>query len=255
VARKDYASILITGASSGIGRALALNYASPGVRLVLSGRDEGRLQAAADECRSLGAEVTMHIIDVRDKEAMNAWMTEADDVLPLDLIIANAGVSTNTIGGGGGDDAARLIAAINIDGTLNTVAPLVDRMTERRQGQIAIMSSMAAFHGMPGAPAYGASKAWCKSYGEGLRGRLRRHNVGVSVICPGFVESRITAGNRFPMPLFMKAPKAARIIRRGLAKNRSRIAFPLTLYVLAWLLSILPPGWTDPLFAKMPDKE
>lgn len=253
MATKDYASILITGASSGIGRALALIYAGPGVRLVLSGRDESRLQSAADECRSLGAEVAMRLIDVCDKEAMNAWMTEADDILPLDLVIANAGVSTNTIGGSG--DAARLITAINIDGTMNTVAPLLDRMSERRQGQIAIMSSMAAFHGMPGAPAYGASKAWSKSYGEGLRGRLAPHNVGVSVICPGFVESRITAGNRFPMPLFMKAPKAARIIRRGLAKNRARIAFPLTLYILAWLLGALPPSWTDPLFAKMPHKE
>ncbi len=79
--------------------------------------------------------------------------------------------------------------------------------------------------------------------------------MGASVICPGFVESRITAGNRFPMPLFMKAPKAARFMRRGLAKNRSRIAFPLSLYFLAWLLGSLPPGWTDGVFAKMPDKE
>lgn len=252
MATKVYTSILITGASSGIGRALALIYAAPGVRLVLSGRNEIRLRTAAEECRSLGAEVAMRVIDVRDGPAMNAWMTEADDARPLDLIIANAGVSTNTSGGG---DAAQLIAEININGTMNTVAPLLDRLTKRRQGQIAIMSSMAAFHGMPGAPAYAASKAWCKSYGEGLRGRLRRHNVGVSVICPGFVESRITAGNHFPMPLFMKAPKAARIIRRGLSRNRARIAFPLTLYFFAWLLGALPPGWTERLFAKMPDKE
>ncbi len=253
MATKDYASILITGASSGIGRALALNYAAPGVRLVLSGRNESRLKSAAEECRNLGAEVATRVIDVRDGPAMRAWMTEADDARPLDLIIANAGVSTNTSGGEG--DAARLIAEININGTMNTVAPILGRLTMRRQGQIAIMSSMAAFRGMPGAPAYGASKAWCKSYGEGLRGRLRRHNVGVSVICPGFVESRITAGNRFAMPLFMKAAKAARIIRRGLAKNRPRIAFPLRLYFLVWLLAALPPGWTDRLFAKMPDKE
>ncbi len=79
--------------------------------------------------------------------------------------------------------------------------------------------------------------------------------MGVSVICPGFVESRITAGNRFPMPLFMKAPKAGRIIRCGLAKNRPRIAFPLSLNFMAWLLGSLPPGWTDGVFAKTPDKE
>ncbi len=158
MATKDYASILITGASSGIGRALALNYAAPGVRLVLSGRNESRLSAAAEECRNLGAEVAMRVIDVRDGPAMRAWMSEADDDRPLDLIIANAGVSTNTSGGEG--DAAGLIAEININGTMHTVAPLLDRLTERRQGQIAIMSSMAAFHGMPGAPAYAARKAW-----------------------------------------------------------------------------------------------
>jgi short-subunit dehydrogenase len=252
VATYEYASILITGASSGIGRALALDYAAPGVRLVVSGRDESRLRTTAEECRKRGADVAMKVIDVRDAEAMSTWMTEADDTRPLELIIANAGVSSNTSGDG---DTTRLIAEININGTMNTVAPLLDRLTKRRQGQIAIMSSMAAFHGMPGAPAYAASKAWCKSYGEGLRGRLRRHNVGVSVICPGFVESRITAGNRFPMPLFMEASKAARIIRRGLSKNLPRIAFPLTLYFLAWLLGSLPPGWTERLFAKMPDKE
>jgi len=252
VGNTDYASVLITGASSGLGRALALIYAAPGVNLVLSGRDAGRLAAVAGACRDRGAEVSDTVIDVRDGKAMSAWMTEADDARALELIIANAGVSSNTSGGG---DTDRQITETNIDGTLNSVAPIAGRMTARRQGQIAIVSSMAAFHGMPGAPAYAASKAWCKSYGEGLRGRLGRHNVGVSVICPGFVESRITAGNRFPMPMIMKADKAAAIIKRGLAKNRPRIAFPLTIYFIAWLLGSLPPGWTDRLFAKMPEKE
>jgi len=179
-------------------------------------------------------------------------MTEADDTRPLELIIANAGISSNISGDG---DTARQITETNIDGTLNTVTPIADRMSARRQGQIAIVSSMAAFHGIPGAPAYAASKAWCKSYGEGLRGRLGRHNVGVSVICPGFVESRITAYNRFSMPMIMKANKAAVIIKRGLAKNQPRIAFPLTIYFFTWLLDCLPPGWTGRLFAKMPEKE
>ena len=250
--KKDYSSILITGASSGLGRALALGYAAPGVRLVLSGRDAERLGRVAAECRSLGAEVADAVIDVRDAGAMTAWMTAADDTRSLDLIIANAGVSANTSDAG---DTARRIAETNIDGTLNTAAPLLERLCARRHGQIAIVSSLAAFHGMPSTPTYGASKAWCKSYGEALRGRLDRHNIGVSVICPGFVESRITAANRFPMPMIMTAEKAAAIIKRGLAKNRPRIAFPLPIYFMAWFLGCLPPGWTGRLFANLPDKE
>lgn len=253
--KKEYSSILITGASSGIGRALALIYAAPGVRLALSGRDRARLGAVAQECRNLGAAVDEAVIDVRDEAAMTAWLSEIDDARALDLVIANAGVSSDTSGGGDAAETGRLIFEINIRGVQNTITPLLERFLDRKKGQFAIMSSMAAFHGMPSAPAYCASKAWGKSYGEAMRGRLGRHGIGVSVICPGFVASRITEKNEFPMPMFMQADKAARIIERGLARNRPRIAFPLPIYFMVWLLDALPPGWTDRLFKKMPDKE
>jgi short-subunit dehydrogenase len=128
-------------------------------------------------------------------------------------------------------------------------------MRKRGRGHIAITSSIAGFRGMPGAPAYSASKAAVKAYGEALRGWLAADGVRVSVICPGYVESRMTAGNAFPMPFLMSAERAARIIKRGIEHNRARIVFPWPTATAAWLLGFLPPAWTDPLLTRLPKKE
>ncbi len=252
------ASILITGASSGIGAALALEFAGPGVALALTGRDEARLAAVAGACRKAGAEPRIEVLDVREREPLAAWIAEVDRAAPLELVIANAGVSAGTGGteGDAGESVAqtRRIIATNLDGVFNTVLPAVARMRPRGRGQVAIMSSMAAFRGFPGAPAYCASKAAVRVWGEALRGELHDAGIGVSVICPGYVRSGITAVNDFPMPLLMDAERAARIIRRGLARNRPRIAFPGPIYAAVWLLSALPPRLTDPLLRRLPKK-
>ncbi|MBF0374526.1 MAG: SDR family NAD(P)-dependent oxidoreductase [Alphaproteobacteria bacterium] len=243
-------SVLITGASSGIGLALAESYAAPGVALWLGGRDAARLDAVVSSCRARGAAAEGRLVDVTDREAMAAWIVACDEAAPLDLVIANAGISS----GAAGEAALRAVFACNVDGVVNTVLPALERMRPRRAGQLALMSSLAGFRGMPGAPAYAASKAAVRSWGEGLRGALMGDGIAVSVICPGFVESRITAANRFPMPFLMDAPKAAALIRRGLERDRGRIAFPFLPYAMAWLLGALPPGWTDRLLARMPRK-
>lgn len=251
---KTFSSVLLTGASSGIGAALALRLAGPGVSLAVNGRDRQRLDEIAATCRGRGATVDARILDVTDAAGMAAWIAEAEAARPLDLVIANAGISAGT--GGNGETAARTraIFGANVGGVLNTVLPAIDGMRHRRHGQIAIVSSLAAFRGLPGAPAYCASKAAVKAWGEGLRGWLAADGVGVSVICPGFVESRITARNAFPMPLLMTAERTADIILRGLAANRARIAFPLPLYMAAWLLATLPPALVDGLAARLPRK-
>ncbi len=250
---KSPKSILITGASGGLGAALAAAYAGPGVALALTGRDHGRLDATALRCRGLGAEVATATIDVTDAAALADWLSTVDDRAPLDLVIANAGISGGT-GGGEGERQARRIFAVNVDGVLNTVLPAIPRMRARRHGQIALMSSLAAFRGVPGAPAYCASKAAIKTWGEALRGTLRREGIGVSVICPGFVRTAMTAVNPFPMPLLMDAAPAAAIIKRRLARGHGRIAFPWPMYALVWLLGALPPVATDPLFSRLPEK-
>lgn len=247
-------SILITGASSGIGAALARLYAGQGVTLFLSGRDAARLAEEAARCTARGAVVHTRIIDTTAREPMAAWLGEADATASLDLVIANAGVSGGTRDSIEGEAQVRHIFAANIEGVLNTVLPVVPRMVARRRGQIALVSSLAAFRGFPGAPAYAATKAAVRVWGEGLRGDLKAYGVGVSVICPGFVVSRMTATNQYRMPFLMSAEKAAAIIARGLARNRGRIAFPWPTYSLAWLLGTVPPGWFDPLLTRLPRK-
>lgn len=248
-------SILVTGASNGIGAALALAYARPGVLLALTGRDPIRLAGTANLCRARGAEVHTAIVDAADREAMLAFVAARDAARPLDLVIANAGISLGSTGLADMESRARQIFRVNIDGVLNTVHPAVERMLARGRGQVALMSSLAGFRGMPGGPAYAASKAMVRSYGEGLRGQLARHGVEVAVICPGFVRSGMTARNRFPMPLLMDADRAAGIIVRGLERNRGRIAFPWPMYFGAWLFNALPDWLADRLTRRLPAKE
>lgn len=260
--------ILITGASSGIGAALACAYAAEGISLFLGGRDRQRLETVADQCRERGADVFVRCLDVTDREGMAGWIAEAGAEASLDLVIANAGISGGT-GAAEGTGAAkayedpgqvRKIMAVNIDGVLNTVFPTLDQILGRPvpdngvRGQIAVMSSLAGFRGLPGAPAYGASKAAVRSWGEGLRGNLARHGIKVSVICPGFVVSPMTAANPYPMPFLMATDRAAEIIKKGLARDRARITFPWPLAALVWLMAALPPSWLDSVVRRLPEK-
>lgn len=240
-------SILITGASGGIGAALARDYASKGIHLALGGRDRARLDEVTRACRALGAKVSIQDVDVTDPAAMNGWIGEADAARPLDLVVANAGISTPWDLREGLREQLREVLAVNLDGVIHTVQPALDVMRPRRHGQIALMSSIAGFHGMPRSPAYSVSKCAVKAYGEALRGLYWREGIRVSVICPGFVQTRMTAKNAFPMPFLMTPERAARIIRRGLARDRPRIVFPWQMLVIMRLLGLLPERLADRL--------
>jgi short-subunit dehydrogenase len=242
---KSFASIVITGASSGIGEALALDYAQPGIALALSGRDAGRLKAIAEACRAKGAVVDEAAIDVTDRSALAAWLGRFDDSHPVDLLIANAGISIDKDNSSLDDfSRVRQTMAVNVDGVFNTVEPLIGRMMERGRGQIAVMASLASFIGLPYSASYNASKAAVRVWGESIRYVLKKHGIGVSVICPGFVASRMTANAPFPMPFLMTAAQASAIIRRGLASNKPRIAFPIGTKAAVWFGATLPGRWT-----------
>jgi NADP-dependent 3-hydroxy acid dehydrogenase YdfG len=232
-------NILITGATSGIGRALAQAYARPGHHLLLGGRDAARLATVAAEVRAAGATCDLQTIDVREQDDMAAWIAAVDDRTPLDLVIANAGISAGTRKK---DTAANWsdadIFATNVDGVVHTVAPALARMEVRKQGQIAIMSSLAGFRAFRDAPAYCASKAAIRFYGAGLRRHYARHNIGVSVVCSGFVRSPMTDANDFRMPFLVEAEDAARLIHRRLARNPAMIAFPLPMYLAVRMLAL-----------------
>ncbi len=255
-------SILITGASSGIGAALALAYAEPGVTLFLGGRDKDRLNAVADQCKAKGADAHPSTVDVMDKISMSSWIGYAQNQTPLDLVIANAGISAGTGGGGEPEEQARAIFMTNVDGVLNTVYPALDIFKRRKapeeknkfKGQIAIISSLAAFRGFPGAPAYCASKAAVKSLGESWRGLFMKEKIAVNVVCPGYIKTPMTDANGFYMPMMMDAGKAAQIIKRGLEKNKPRIAFPFLMYCIVWLLMALPPRLFDKMLSDLPEK-
>ncbi|TAJ89320.1 SDR family oxidoreductase [Reyranella sp.] len=242
---KSFTGIVITGASSGIGEAIALDYARPGAALALTGRDAQRLDAVASACRAKGATVFAETIDVTERERFAAWLKAFDDTHPVDLILANAGISVDKDNSSIDDFAIiRRTFDVNVNGVLNTVEPLLDRMIARGSGQIAVVSSLAAFIGLPYSASYNASKAAVRVWGESLRYVLKKHGIGVSVICPGFVVSRMTAGAPFPMPFLMSSARASSIIRRGLANNRARIAFPIGTKAAVWLGAVLPGGWT-----------
>ncbi len=250
---KKHANILITGASSGIGEALAQYYAAHGAeKLFLSGRNTERLAQVAERCQRAGAKVYTRQIDVTDREAMQNWLNECQKIADLNLVFANAGVST-------GEETPENIYntfSTNIMGVLNTITPVIERYKQRADNDkiIAITASIAGYHGLCACPSYSATKACVKAYGEALRGALQSYGIQVNVICPGFVKSRITDKNTCPMPFFMSAEKAAEIIASRIDKNIGLIAFPWPMRFATWLLSILPNRLSDFIYAKLPHK-
>ncbi len=243
--------ILITGASSGIGAALARRLAEPGRHLFLLARDRERLAATVRACEERGATASALICDVRDKSAMAEAVCTADDAASLALVIANAGVG---VVGGRSEELDRIaedIFAVNVAGVFHTIHPVLPRMLARGQGQICLIASIAGLYGLAPALAYSASKAAVIAYGQGLRGRYAARGVRISVACPGFVRTPMTADNRFPMPFLMDADEAARRILRGLARDKPVIGFPRALYAAAHLVSCLPAALADRLMRSL----
>jgi short-subunit dehydrogenase len=245
--------VLITGASSGIGAALSKAYAAPGVSLIMLGRNAERLKTVAEWCKEQGATTKEIIVDVCNADAMRKCILENDRIHPLDLIIANAGVGLQ--GRPETSDSTQEIFSTNLGGVLNTVLPAIEVMKKRQSGQIALVSSLASFKGYGNRSAYCGSKAAVRVYGEGLRESLKPYNIKVSVICPGFVETPLTAHNNFKMPFLLSAEQAALRIRQGLEKNQGRIVFPWPTYMGALLTAWIPSQWTEKLFSGLSSKK
>ncbi len=247
-----YRSILISGASSGIGCALARLYAQSGTHLALIGRDEPRLNAIAAECRSAGAAVTTLQQDVRARKALADWIAAVDDGHPIDLVIAAAGVTSGTGVGRRREnpEMARATLDINVGGLLNTVEPVIERMSIRGGGRVALVGSLAALRGLPYCPAYCASKAAVHLYAEAIRANLAPQGVRVTLIVPGFVSTPLNHDMICPKPLQISVERAAHIIHRGLGRGADVIAFPRLLYYGTHLLRLLPTRWADTIIGQ-----
>lgn len=239
-------TILITGATGAIGSALTELYAAPEVSLILFGRDALKLAQLADQCRRRGASSILKTCNLTDHSHFMEQLREVCEQICPDLVIVNAGLSSTADQDGESWQAIEEVVSVNILAAMATVQVVVPFMRQQGRGQIALLSSLAAWYGLPITPAYSASKAAIKNYGEALRVNLASEGISVSVIMPGFVTSRMSRTVPGPKPFLMTADQAARKIRRGLVKDCPRISFPFPLALGCWLLAFLPPscaGW------------
>lgn len=230
--------VYITGASTGIGAALARELHARGWSVGLIARRADLLESLAQE---LGERVAWAAADVTRFDAVRDAVGALEKVLgPCDLMVANAGL-------GGGGHAAKVdpehelrIVRVNLDGVVHSVAAVLPGMLARGRGHVAAVSSLAGFRGLPMSGAYSASKAAVSALMESYRLDLAPKGVAVTTIHPGFVDTPMTAPNRFPMPFLMPVERAARVVADGLARRRSEINFPWQLVLVVKLLRFLP---------------
>ncbi|HEV8260468.1 MAG TPA: SDR family oxidoreductase [Burkholderiales bacterium] len=245
--------VVITGASSGIGKALAQEYARRGATLALVARRGDLLTQLAD---SLAARSYAYTADVRDARALAAV---ADDFIGRvgcpDVVIANAGVSAGTLTGNPQDNQVfEEILAINVTGMMLTFQPFIEPMKARKRGTLAGIASIAGFRGLPGASAYSASKAAAISYLESLRVELTGSGVSVVTICPGYVATPMTGRNPYRMPFLMDADVAAKRIAGAIARRKRLYVLPWQMAVAGWFMRRLPRPLYDSLFSHAPHK-
>ncbi|HEX7928658.1 MAG TPA: SDR family oxidoreductase [bacterium] len=240
--------VLLTGASAGIGMALADHYAKQGATLGLVARRTDRLEAAKAGWEAAGAKVFIHAGDVRDAARMGeiarAFWNQAGGV---DIVIANAGISESDGLRQGDPKPASDVIAVNVQGAINTLLPVIPLMLERESGRVVAIGSVAGFRGLPGKGAYSASKAAVKTLMDAWRVQLRGSGVSVTTICPGYVESELTDGNTYPMPFLMPANKAARLISHAIDRRASTYIFPWQMRWIVPLLRTLPDALLSPM--------
>ena len=241
--------VFLTGASSGIGEALARRYAARGAKLGLVARRADLLESLAG---SLPAGAETYAADVRDLGALRAAAADfmAKHGVP-DLVIANAGVSHGTLTEHADDaEVFRQILDINVVGMVNTFHPFVASMRQAGRGTLAGVASVAGYRGLPGAGAYSASKAAAIRYLESLRVEMRGTGVRVATVCPGYIATPMTAKNPYPMPFIITADDFARRFARALDAGKDYAVIPWQMGLVAKLLAVLPNALFDAAFSR-----
>ena len=236
--------IIITGASSGIGEALARELAAPGVTLGLVGRNAERLGSVAEAVAAAGAIVRQGLFDIRDADALRSFVNDFAAAAPLDLVVANAGILDGRTPDGDIETAAaaRNLLDTNLLASIETLHAALPHMRTRRTGQILLVTSQAGLAPLPDAPAYSASKAGLISYGLAMREAMREEGVRINVVCPGYVTSGMTAVHQGPHPFKISAQAAARKIIAGMEADKGLFGFPFILFLGA-RCAIAAPAW------------
>jgi len=245
--------VFITGASSGIGAALARHYAAQGALLGLTGRNRERLDAVVT---SLSCDCTAYVADVRDAAALQQ---AARDFMRKygtpDIVIANAGVSRGTLTEYEEDlPAFRAIMDTNVLGLVHTFQPFIAAMKQQGSGSLAGIASVAGLRGLPGASAYSSSKAAAISYLESLRVELAPAGIRVTTLCPGYIRTPMTDVNTYPMPFMLEADVAAAKIALFIERKRRYVILPWQMALLGRLMKLLPACVWDWVARKAPHK-
>jgi len=241
--------VLITGASSGIGAALSRLFLERGDTVIACARSRDKLDVTA--ARLNNERFVPMSLDVTDISAVEKTVAAIEDRHgAIDLAVLNAGTYSPTPADSFGASAVHTMMDVNVIGISNMLAALMPGMIERGRGQLALMSSVAAYRGLPMAAGYSASKAAVIAMGESLKAELDGHGVKLQVICPGFVKTPLTEQNSFPMPYLMEVEDAARRIMKGLESSRFQIAFPRRFVFQLKLLQMMPDALYFPLIKK-----
>ena len=245
--------VFITGASSGLGRAIAARYAAQGAALGLAARRSVELQAFA---AGLNTPCSTYGFDVRDADAVREAAADFTSTHGCpDAVIANAGVSIGTVAERAEDlPILREVLEINVIGIAHTFQPFIAAMRAAGRGRLVGIASVAGYRGLPGSGAYSASKAAAIAYLESLRVELHGSGIGVTTICPGYVATPMTARNPYPMPFILSADVAAARIVRAIEQNRTYAVIPWPMAIVARVLRLLPNALYDSLFARAPRK-
>jgi short-subunit dehydrogenase len=235
-------TILITGASSGIGAALAHAYAQGGATLLLWGRDEARLADVAAQARARGATVITRSLDVRDAAGFAAQLAAVDAATPIDLAIFNAGLGGTAPAGAFAEapQTAQAIAEVNFVAPVVGANVIADAMARRGAGQIVLVGSIVESYPLPMAPTYAATKAGLRLFAESLGLRLAKHGVTVSLVSPGFIDTPMSRQVTEPKPFLITADAAAAVIRRGVAAKARVIVVPWQYGVMRAVSNLFP---------------
>lgn len=234
-------TILITGASSGIGRAIAVEYARRGAHVMAAARRESELVSLCEEIRTAGGKASYLVLDVRDPQAAHDAPARAERELgSLDMVIANAGLGSSRHATRLGLDEVVEMVDINVRGAFATLVGAIPIMVAKGAGQLVGVSSIAGRRALPGGAPYCATKAALSTFLEGLRIDLGPMGIGVTDVQPGFVDTPMTKKNEFAMPFLWPADRAARTICDRLERSPRIIAFPRPLRVLSRFSQLLP---------------